>query len=136
MQPATYRTVIGQDFQQPVHPPQADPVPTNADAAEIPRYIQIYAAQVDQWCQMVNAEDILKQKLFGPVDSNHGNLYKTLLALVLRALRSWRQERRRERQERAGGGSTGKGTVKGEAGASRGGSWRRGEKRSPLVRDV
>ena len=61
MQPATYCTVIGQDFQRPVRPPQAAPVPTNTDAAEIPRYIQLHAAQVDHWRQMVNAEDILKQ---------------------------------------------------------------------------
>ena len=59
--PATYRTVIGQDFQLPVRPPQASPVPTNADVAKIPRYIQIHATKVDQWRQMVNAEDILKQ---------------------------------------------------------------------------
>ena len=47
MQPATYRTVIGKDFQRPVRPPQAAPVPTNTDASEIPRYIQLHAAQVD-----------------------------------------------------------------------------------------
>ena len=62
MQPDTYRTVIGQYFQLPVRPPQADPVPNNADAAEIPRYIQLHAAQVDQWRQMVNGEDIMKQQ--------------------------------------------------------------------------
>ena len=39
MQPATYRTVIGQYFQRLVCPPQADPMPTTMDAAEIPRYI-------------------------------------------------------------------------------------------------
>ena len=33
IQPSTYRTVIGQDFQRPVRPPQAAPVPTNADSA-------------------------------------------------------------------------------------------------------
>ena len=33
MQPDTYRTVIRQDFQRPVRPPQAAPVPTNADAS-------------------------------------------------------------------------------------------------------
>ena len=60
MQTATYRTIIGKDFQRPIRPPQAAPVPTNADAAEIPRYIQLHAAQVDQWRQMVNVEDILK----------------------------------------------------------------------------
>ena len=38
MQPATYQTVIGKYFQR-VRPPQAAPVPTNTDAAEIPRYI-------------------------------------------------------------------------------------------------
>ena len=65
MQPATYRTVVGKYFQRPVHPSQAAPEPTNTDAAEIPRYIQIHAAQVDQWCQMVNAEDILKQQILG-----------------------------------------------------------------------
>ena len=63
MQPATDRTVIGKDFQRPVRPLQAAPVPTNTDAAEIPRYNQLYAAQVDQCNQMVNAEDIPKQQL-------------------------------------------------------------------------
>ena len=47
--------LIGQYFQHPVRHPQADPVPTNTDAADIPRYIQVHAAQVDQWRQMVNA---------------------------------------------------------------------------------
>ena len=68
MQPATYRTVIGQYFQRLVRPPQAAPVPTNADASEIPRYIQFHAAQVDQWNQMVNAEDTLKQQLLGSLE--------------------------------------------------------------------
>ena len=63
MESATYQTVIGQDFHRPFRPPQAAPVPTNTDAAEIPRYIQIHAAQVDQWRQMVKAEDMLKQQL-------------------------------------------------------------------------
>ena len=71
MQPATYRTVIGQDFQRPVRPPQAAPVPTNTDAAEIPRYIQLHAAQVDQWGQMVNAEDILKHQLLGSLEEKY-----------------------------------------------------------------
>ena len=39
MQPATYRTVIGQYFQRPVSPPQAFTVPTNTDSDEIPRYV-------------------------------------------------------------------------------------------------
>ena len=68
MQPVTYRTVIGQYFQRPIRPPQAAPVPTNTDAAEIQRYIQLHASQVDQWRQMVNAEDILKQKLLGSLE--------------------------------------------------------------------
>ena len=71
MQPATYRTVIGQDFQRPVRPTQESPVPTNMDAAKIPRYIQLHAAQVEQWRQMVNAEDILKQKLLGSLEENY-----------------------------------------------------------------
>ena len=68
MQPATYRTVIGQYFQRPFHPPQASPVPTNTDAAEFPRYIQLHAAQVDKWRQIVNADDILKQQLLGSLE--------------------------------------------------------------------
>ena len=68
MQPATYRTVIGKDFQRPFLPPQAAPVSTNADAAEISRYIQLHAAQVEKWLQMVNAEDTLKQKLLGSLE--------------------------------------------------------------------
>ena len=71
MQPATYRTLIGKVFQHPVRPPPASPVPTNADAAEIPRYIQLHAAQLYQWRQMVNAEDILKQKLLGSLDEKY-----------------------------------------------------------------
>ena len=63
MQPATYRTVIGEDFQRPVCPQQVSPAPTNTDAAEIPRYIQLHIVQVDQCRQMVNAEDILRQQL-------------------------------------------------------------------------
>ena len=71
MQPATYQTVIGKYFQRPVRPPQAAPVPTNMDAAEIPRYIQLHAYQVDQWHQMLNAEDILKQQLLGSLEEKH-----------------------------------------------------------------
>ena len=71
MQPATYRTVIGQDFQRLVCPAQAAPVPTNTDAAEIRRYIQLHAAQVEQWRQMVNAEDILKQQLLGSLEDKY-----------------------------------------------------------------
>ena len=55
MKPSTYRTVIGQDFQRPYRSPQAAPVPINVSEAEVPRYIQHHAAQVDQWRQMVNA---------------------------------------------------------------------------------
>ena len=71
MQPATYRTIIGQDFQHPVRPPQAAPVPTNTDTAEIPRYTQLHATQVDQWHQMVNTEDILKQKPLGSLEEKY-----------------------------------------------------------------
>ena len=68
MQPATYHTVIGQDFQRLVRPPQVAPVPTNTDTSEIPSYIQLYAVKVDQWHQMVNVEDILKQQLLGSME--------------------------------------------------------------------
>ena len=71
IQPATYRTVIGKYFQRPFLPPQAAPVPTNLDAAEIPRYIQLHAAQVDQWLQMVNSEDILNQQLLGSLEEKY-----------------------------------------------------------------
>ena len=71
IQPAIYRNVIGQDFQRTPPPPQAAPVPTNTDAAEIPRYIHIHAAQVNQWCQMVNAEDILKQQIFRSLEEKY-----------------------------------------------------------------
>ena len=71
MQTATQRTVIGKYFQRPVRPPQTAPVPNNADTAEIPRYIQLHAAQVDQWRQMVNAEDILKQQLLGSLEEKY-----------------------------------------------------------------
>ena len=71
MQPATYRTIIGQDFQRLVRPPQAAPVRTNTDAAEIPGYIQLHVDQVDQWQQMVNVEDILKQQLLLSLEENY-----------------------------------------------------------------
>ena len=56
MQPAIYHTLIGGKFQRLFCPPQAAPVLINTDAAEIPRYIQFHAAQVDQWRQMLNPE--------------------------------------------------------------------------------
>ena len=71
MQPDTHRTIIRQDFYCLVHFPQASPVPTNTDAAEIPRYIQLHAAQMDQWRQMVNAEGILKQECLGSPEVNY-----------------------------------------------------------------
>ena len=46
-------------------------MPTNASAAEVTRYIQNHAAQVDQWCQMANAEDILKHQLLGSLDEKY-----------------------------------------------------------------
>ena len=71
MQPATYQTITGKELQCPARPPQAAPVPDNAAAAEIPRYIQHHAAQVGQWRQMVNAEDILKQQLLESLDKKY-----------------------------------------------------------------
>ena len=65
IKPATYPTVIGKYLQRLFRPPQVAPVPTNTDASEIPRYIQLHASQVYQWSKMVNVEDILKQKLLG-----------------------------------------------------------------------
>ena len=65
IQPAIYRNEIGQYFQRPIRYPQAAPVPINTYADEIPSYIQLHAAQVDQRRQIVNAEDILKQQLLG-----------------------------------------------------------------------
>ena len=73
MQPATYRTIIGQYFQRPARPQQSAPVPTNADAAEVTRYIQHHVAQVYQWRQMVNAEDILEQQLLESMDEQYFN---------------------------------------------------------------
>ena len=70
IQPATYQTVTGKEIQWPAHPPQPDPVPVNAAADEVPGYIQHYAAQVDPWIQMVNAEDILKQQLLESLYKN------------------------------------------------------------------
>ena len=46
-------------------------MPTNADAAEITRHIQLHAAQLDQWRQMVNAEDILKQQRLGLLEEKY-----------------------------------------------------------------
>ena len=46
-------------------------MPTNTNAAEIPRHFQLHAAQVDQWRQMVNREDILKHKLLGSLEEEY-----------------------------------------------------------------
>ena len=54
-----------------VRPPKEAPLPTNTDTAEVPRYIQLHAAQVYQWSKMVNVEDILKQKLLGSLEENY-----------------------------------------------------------------
>ena len=54
MQPDTHRTVVCHGFQLSDCPKQAAPYPTNAAAAEVPRYIQHHAVQVDQWRQMIN----------------------------------------------------------------------------------
>ena len=62
------KCAVGIIYVRLVCPPQASPVPTNTDAAEIPRYIQLHASQVEQWHQMVIAEDILKQKLLGSLE--------------------------------------------------------------------
>ena len=71
MQPSTYQTVIGNGFQRLARPSQAYPVPGNVSAAKVPSYIQNHAAQVDQWRQMINAEDILKQKLLESLDEKY-----------------------------------------------------------------
>ena len=71
MQPATYWTVTGHDFQRPSRPPKADPVTANTAADEVPGCIQHHAAQVDQWCQIVNAEDILKQQFLESLDERY-----------------------------------------------------------------
>ena len=71
MQPATYRTVTGKEFKLPDRPPQADRMPANAVADEVTRYIKHHAAQVDQWLQMVNVEDTLKQQLLELLDENY-----------------------------------------------------------------
>ena len=71
MQPATYRTVIGKDSQRLGCPPKAAPVPTNEASAEVPMYIHNYAAQVDNWRKMANAEDILKQQILGSLDEKY-----------------------------------------------------------------
>ena len=46
-------------------------MPTNVATAEVPRYIQNHAAQVDPWPQMVNAEYILKQKLLESLEEKY-----------------------------------------------------------------
>ena len=71
VQPATYQTGIGNNFQRPTHTPKSAPVTSNPDTSEVPRYIQNHAAQVDQWRQMVNTEDILKQKLLESLDEKY-----------------------------------------------------------------
>ena len=71
MQPATHHTIIGKDFQRPVRPSQVDSVPTNADANEITKYIRLHAAQVDQCLQIVNAKDILNQKLLVSLEEKY-----------------------------------------------------------------
>ena len=48
-------------------------MPENVAADKVPRWIQQHAAQVDQWQQMVNTEDILKQQL---MDSLYEKYFK------------------------------------------------------------
>ena len=71
IQPATYQTVNGYDFQRPYHPPKEAPVPANSTAAEVPSYICHHASQLDQWGQMVNAKDIMKQQLLESLDEKY-----------------------------------------------------------------
>ena len=71
--PATYQTIIGHDFQHPARPPQASTLKSNVDAAEVTRYIQHHVAQVYQWRQTVNAEDILEQQLLESMDEQYFN---------------------------------------------------------------
>ena len=44
-------------------PSQVDPVPIKIAASEVTRLIQQHVEQVEQWHQMVNAKDMLKQQL-------------------------------------------------------------------------
>ena len=46
---------------------------TSTEAAEILGYIQLHAAQVDQWRQTVNEENILKQELLGSLEEKYFN---------------------------------------------------------------
>ena len=71
MQPATYWKVTGHEFERPDSPPKESPVPTNAAEAELPRWIQQHSSQVDQWCQMANTENILKQQLLDFLDEKY-----------------------------------------------------------------
>ena len=71
MQPDKYQTVVAHNFQNLARPPKAVPVPSNTDAAEDIGYIQQRAAQVEKWCKMVNAEDILKQQLLESLDEKY-----------------------------------------------------------------
>ena len=71
MKLSTYQTVSGHKYEHPNRTPQADTVTPNAAAMEVPRWIQHHAAQVDQCQQMVNAEDILKQKLLDSLDEKY-----------------------------------------------------------------
>ena len=73
MQPYTYQTFTRNEFERPTCTPQAAPVPTNADTAEVPMWIQQHVAQVDQWRQMVNVEDILKQQILESLDEKYFN---------------------------------------------------------------
>ena len=63
MHPDTSLKVNGHGFERLTRPPQADTVPPNVAAVEVPRCIQHHAVQVDQCPQMVNEEGVLKQKL-------------------------------------------------------------------------
>ena len=76
MYPATYRTVTRQEYQRLDRPPQAATVPANVAESKVPRYIQHHVAQVEQWHQMVNSEDILKQQLLDSLDEKYfkGNI--------------------------------------------------------------
>ena len=71
MQPSTYQTITGQEFQILACPTQEAPLTSNTAAAKVTMWIQQYASQVYQCCEMVNAEEILKQQLLQSLDEKH-----------------------------------------------------------------
>ena len=83
MQPSTYQTITGQEFQILACPTQEAPLTSNTAAAKVTMWIQQYASQVYQCCEIVNAEEILKQQLLQSLDEKHSRVSANRTSTIL-----------------------------------------------------